>query len=103
MLKKLINQIISSFNSFTANDIASVIKKINDELITPDRVSKELSKYIKTEQLLYNKQNFKYKRIDVLVNNSYSSFNDYIIHVLINNYSKKLSALRDIFKVKQKI
>lgn len=101
-VEKLINQIISSFNSFTANDIASVIKKINDELITPDRVSKELSKYIKTEQLLYNKQNFKYKRIDVLVNNSYSSFNDYIIHVLINNYSKKLSALRDILKLNKK-
>ena len=99
IVENIINQIISSFNSFTANEIARVINKISDDSITPDRVNKELNKYIKNQQLTYNKQNFKYNRVDVLVNNSYSSFNDYIIHILINNYSEKLNALRDILKL----
>jgi len=102
IVENIINQIISSFNSFTANEIARVINKISDDSITPDRVNKQLNKYIKNQQLTYNKQNFKYKRVDVLVNNSYSSFNDYIIHILINNYSEKLSALRDVLRLNKK-
>ena len=102
IIEKLINQMVSSFNSFTANDIANVINKINTELITPDRVSHELKNYLKNKQLTYNKQNFKYKRIDKLLNKSYSSFNDYIIHILINNYTEKLSALRDVLRLNKK-
>lgn len=102
IIEKLINQMVSSFNSFTANDIANVNNKINTQLITTDRVSHELRNYLKNKQLSYNKQNFKYERIDKLLNNTYSSFNDYIIHILINNYSEKLSALRDVLRLNKK-
>lgn len=101
-LEKLISQITSSFNSFTANDIVRVNNKINAELVNPDRVYKELSRYVKNQQISYNKQNLEFKRVVKLADNYYSSFNDYIIYLLINNYTKKLSALRDVLQLNKK-
>tara|TARA_B110000879_G_scaffold119151_1_gene158275 strand:+ start:239 stop:1234 length:996 start_codon:yes stop_codon:yes gene_type:complete len=102
IIEKELNSIVNNFNFFTAIEVANVLNKIGKEIITADKVSSGLKRYLNDKHLSFNKQNFIYSRNELIKTIFYNSFNDYIIHELINNYSEKLSALRDILRLNKK-
>ena len=51
IIEKELNSIVNNFNFFTAIEVANVLNKIGKEIITADKVSSGLKRYLNDKHL----------------------------------------------------